>query len=572
MTPLYRSFVMGAAFAAAAVVAAAPVQAADYPQLPLDRQLVLDNSNYDQTWEFVAPVSGQLMMTEINGGMGGDFMFTSPDLTSHLPSVSGAQAGPEGYTWTFMVEEGESYYFHYTNMWVYEPRTFIFRMKAGELVPEIAAVYPSPSTTTDYYFADYPQIQIILNYFSDDTVFDGSSCITFPDASGAEKTLYVDVVKNGDETEPRWDIDFYRYIQQAKQLGLQPGSVVTVHVAPVTVDGIPVTGQYVDADGWITLEYLYGGLVSCIDYNVPSVIRSFYPEDSAEGVLSFTFDGELMPLDRQNNLSVVLYAGGYREPTGDSDELWPELTAPRLSLSSDSRTLLLDLRGVLRPNPDSPVYEQAMKEVGPGAPVPEGQQYPLVTFRFLNVRGANGSVADFNTQSAYIREFPFLYMQKVEMKYAFMVGADEVTDASVSLSEQPSVDLWVQNAEQFVTNGIVIDSFTFSQDGRVIAEVQAPDPMEFMGYLYTIPVPGSVRETAGEVVLSAVITSADGFSYAGAISATFTNTGDYSGVGSIDADGATARWFDLQGRQVAAPGSGLYIRVLDGRASKVLVR
>ncbi|MCM1152445.1 MAG: DUF6359 domain-containing protein [Muribaculum sp.] len=45
-----------------------------------------------------------------------------------------------------------------------------------------------------------------------------------------------------------------------------------------------------------------------------------------------------------------------------------------------------------------------------------------------------------------------------------------------------------------------------------------------------------------------------------------------SGVEAIDVEGAEAIYFDLQGMKVANPENGLYIKVVNGKASKVLVR
>ncbi len=45
-----------------------------------------------------------------------------------------------------------------------------------------------------------------------------------------------------------------------------------------------------------------------------------------------------------------------------------------------------------------------------------------------------------------------------------------------------------------------------------------------------------------------------------------------SGIGSIEVDGAASRYFNLQGVEVDAPENGVFIKITDGKASKVLVK
>ena len=54
----------------------------------------------------------------------------------------------------------------------------------------------------------------------------------------------------------------------------------------------------------------------------------------------------------------------------------------------------------------------------------------------------------------------------------------------------------------------------------------------------------------------------------------FANDGQFVSAEMVAADAADARYFDLQGREVKAQslGAGIYIKVLAGKAEKILVK
>ena len=541
----YSSLLKGA-LAAITLAVAVPSFAAEYDAIQDGQTITLEKSTGDKVWSFTAPYTGLLEVQSTSNSWyayhsGGSFMYTSAD--HDLANVFQVAIPPSdnktGKLYTFAVEEGVTYYVYFgvTVPLPIDNVNFTFTMKEGTIVPEVAHIYPAPNATSDYNFAEYPQVQLIFNVMGFSTTFENVS-FNYVDGDGNAQSVYAEPRRIADSGENRWDIDVISAIKKAKATpaGIKKNSPMSIVLESPKIDGTPVTGQYINAEGNLVLDYQYGNLVMCTDDIYPTPMMSYWPADSEDGLIKLTFDDELMPMtDSRQRAYIMIFAGPYREPSDGDDTGWPEL--PVAPIVIDGNTLSVDLRGVQRPAEGQATALAILKET------------PIVSIWIQSVLDINGKPIDFNGSPAIqINDIPFTLLEEITLSF-------DVTPASGSLTNTNEIEVWTLN-ETF--NHVRFDGFTFSSEETTVTVTdftQVPDPLDATASMLYIPVPDAIKAVSGEVILTFNLYSLDGYEYS--YSQKYENQD--SGVETIE--GAEA------GRYTVYNANGVH--VLTGTASEV---
>lgn len=489
-----------------------------------------ETAQCDVQYVFTAPADGSLMITALNeASVLQEMLFSSPtfEMAYAIYPYSTLYTS-RGYQYYFKITEGENYYFYFDAPAAVGEKspTFVFQVIEGSLPNNISFIDPVPNTQTPYNLATYPKIFIsFLNQGQLSCQGDAATLVyTTVDGGTATTPIYYEGVMHGSSL--MYELALQEAIRGVKK-NMKDRTEFSVLLTKPTVGGEPVTGKYVNAEGNIELEYFYVAQTSIEEAVYPDPFLSFWPEDSQDGVLSFTFDGPLAPMDEQKNLSFHIFAGPYRD--GGDDFGWPQVPAAPLEISGNN--ISADLRGVHRITTES-----------------------TVTIYIAGLVDASGMSIDYNGNGAIMLMLPYTLIPQVDLEYEF-------TPADGSLADVSNVELW---AGGMCFEHVSIDGFTFTAQGFEPVEVKladtnpTPTPLNPNNIIYTIPVP-DVMKTAPGVKLAAVLTSIDGYTYS--MEAMYNVT---DGVEAIEADGANdAEWFDLQGRRVTNPERGIYIR--DGK-------
>lgn len=519
---------------ALAIAAGASGAAANYPQIENGSEFTI--SNADTVLEFVAPETGVLTIEtnafEQYAGLAyNTLLYLSPehDLSDAYMTFSRSLTS-EGWTYYYTVTGGVAYYLWLDGGALYEPATLKFSFEPGLPRPRINYVAPEPSADRIYNFATYPELQVMFNMVGD--VRFESSELLYQTANG-QKSIHLDFVEVYDGTSLRYDFNVYGAVTSVRDEMLTDTEFSVVITKP-EIDGDAVTGEYVDADGNVTLTYLYQKQTTVKSLEYPDPFLSYWPEDSEGGIIKIEFDGNLLPPEEQENLSFGIFAGDYK----DGENGWPQLPGAPIVLGE--KTVTIDLRGVIRETDQS-----------------------TVTILIQGLLAANGFSIDYRGSGVVdIYNIPYVLLKNVSLEYEF-------TPAAGSLADVDEVELWtVSDTFRHVS----FEGFRYVLEGDAqpveisMEEVEIkPDIFNPDDSLMYIPVPEKVRRASGDVTLSAVLSSLDGYEYD--IEVTYSN-GD-NAVEAIGAEsGADTRIYNLQGIEVkGTPAPGLYI--VGGRKVKL---
>lgn len=516
MTKLQSALITGA-LAAGAVLCPAPAGAYETIQDG-------GTANCNTVYQFTAPVSGTLEISTDFRIMLSDILFSSPEHTQESALAPFNTVYSEsGYSYYYRIAEATDYYFFYDYVSVdgKSPK-FHFSVTEGELPNEISRVTPEPTTAVEYNFTFAPNLEINFLLAG---VLTGTASVEYetPGGDTASIPLFYERVEKG--TVYPYEFALKDAIQAVKDR-IRPYSVFTVVIADPKIDGVPVTGRYVTESGNIELSYLYAPFTSITDVRYPDTFLSFWPENAADGVLIFSFDGPLAPLDKQTAAALTIFAGPYSDG-GEDYGGWA--TLPGAPIEIEGNTLRVNLCGVQR--------------------LTEEEE---VTIRITGIVDQNKQPVDYyGTNVLQISRIPYALVKNGLLSY-------EITPAAGSLEGVSSIELYV-GAESFEM--VEIEGFRFTAEGMQPVEITVGEtnPSESSldpgSVTYTIPVP-EIAQTTPDVTFSAVLKSLNG--YENSISAVY-NTAD-NAVGSIGADKADGICYDLQGRRVEAPSKGLYIQ------------
>lgn len=495
---------------------------ADYPVIEMGSTITLDVKTQDAIWQFTAPETGLLQVdsdswSRYAGLASGTFLYTQVN-----DGVVGGPVllavpytyGEKGLHYTFEVNEGTTYYvFFGTTMLAGEKVNFTFEISHEKLEPEIANIFPAPDAKTPYPFAFNPDIQLIFNVIGN-TVIDGDTYLNYVDASGNAVKVYIEPTRSEDPDFNRWDIDVYAAIMKAKNdpAGIMKNSPFSIDIAPVTINGVQVTGPDVEANGHIELNYLYGNLVTCISREYPNPMMSYWPEGDSDAIVKFVFDDELMPISNSKQAQMInMFAGPY-DPLRYGEEGWPQLTGAPLVI--EGNTVTVDLSGVRRPDESHASALTVLKED------------PVVTLQITGLLDADGYPVDyFRNSFVQLNDVPFVLLEKIDLTY-------ELTPGTGDLANVDEIEFWTLN-ETF--DHVRIESFTFTAGETTVVvddlKIVADDASSS---IINIPVPAAIKAVNGQVVLKADFVSLDGYDYE--LSANYTNTVDESGVEAVEAE------------------------------------
>lgn len=469
---------------------------------------------------FTATSTGMLEISSNTFTMFGALLYpdASCALFTEIPAYSVVQ-GKSGNDYYFKVEEGTDYYFYLEYVTLggnFNPK-FTFK-ELGEDIPNtVTFIYPVPDVTSAYPLSSSPNLDVSF-FIQGRLSGDASIVYTTVDGGQASTPVYYEAVEKDRGL-------VYEFGVKAALAGVKSNikdkSNFTVKVASPAVDGVPVTGQYVDADGNLAFTYNYLAQTSVVNAEWPDPFLSFWPENSSDGVMKFVFDGPLAPQAQQTELTFDIFAG--KRP--DSGDEWPRL--PGAPVTIEGNTLTVDLRGVVRLTDKN-----------------------VVSVHINNIYAADGQFVDFFGSGAiHLDDIPYVAIREADLEYEF-------TPDGGSLEGINRIELWV-GADSF--KHVSIDGFRFSANGIETIEVplSASNPTEDTldpgSMIYTIPVQSSLQNVTN-LTLSAMLTSLDGYTYT--LQKVFNAD---SGVNAVLLENGEAAVFDLHGRRVAHPQQGIYI-------------
>ena len=523
------------------MLAMVPATASAYEQIENGTSITVSPTT--GIYELKATFTGTLEIesnttAQYAGHTGSTLLYTSPELgeANKVGLRSRSQDSHGWWTYYYDIEEGKTYYFAAYYDPLNPPVTFTFRFEDGKPTPEVANVYPAPNTRNEYMMFTYPEIQLLFNMRGD--VRFESVELLYQTEEGT-KTAPVDYREIGTIEGMRYDINIREAILSVKSEMLTKTEFSVIINKP-TIDGVAVEGRYVNDDGNIQLDYLYVKQTGVTDIRYPDPFLSYWAPGNPEGVIVVEFDGELAPQRQQTNMRVQVFGGVYK----DGEDGWPML--PGAKAVVEGNRLTVDLCGVER--------------------VPEGKDIDVVTVYINGVLDANLQQIDYNNGNLIaIWYIPFKVVEMASLMY-------EYSPSKGSLADVDDIELWVESS---AFEHVQIDGFKFTTseevveitiDGVTIEE----DVLDPGSMYYTIPVPDSVQQSSGSISLAAMLTSLDGFDYV--MSATYEN--EYnpgsSGVTGIDEECGEAEYYNLQGVRIAKPERGVYVKVANGKAVKVV--
>lgn len=479
-------------------------------------------SGSGQKYVFNAPDNGVLSIESTSWSDYMDLLYTTAACNqSDVIPYTSILEGSNGRIYEYRVAAGESYYFFV------EPGMgsvqFTFKFTAGLPQPLITAIYPQPNTTVDYNFTSYPQIQIV---YSVEGVKYASSQLIYQTASG-EKTVELDYKNLTANTGFRTDFEIKQAVDEVKAEMLD-GTIFTVSIKGANVDGVPVAGNYAQ-NGDITLQYKYKKQTSVTSCTYPEPFKSYWPQGSADGLVTAVFDGPLLPLSEygEEGIFVGIFGGTLSDREDTSKEL------PGAPIYIDGNTLTIDLCGVQRLTTEK-----------------------VVSMEVLGVLDINSNPVDFYGSAAIqIVNLPYELLTRITPLYEFD------PDEGESIAGDDSVELWV-GGETMQHLGINAFEYTVPElDAPVeVTDFTVSNPSIDGSVIYTVPVPAAAK-AKGKVTLTAMVYTLDGYDYSGEIYVEFEN--DESGVSSIGSDAADmVNVFGLDGVQILRNASAESLEAL----------
>lgn len=290
-----------------------------------------------------------------------------------------------GSEYFFMVDADKDYYLYYDN--ILNPVIFTFTYAGGD-APQLTVtntlIEPAPGNA--FSTVQYPDGAQVI--FSPQDVEWGDITFSYTSTESNEtvtKTVTGSRILGG---ALRVNIaDLYKQALEEVELG----STCKITINDVTFNGYSLTRSNVRGatveDGNLTFEYVFANPPAVTTESLPKTFYSYWPEGSAAGVASFTFD---QPIRNASNAQVIYAHAVPNEPTpGDTPPVYYTV-APTV----EGNTVSYDLSGVH--------YDIDGKEITSY----DGSE---VTFYVPSVLGQNGLYAEFGTTGmSYISYIPYV--------------------------------------------------------------------------------------------------------------------------------------------------------------------
>lgn len=527
---IIRSLAVIALFAISAQVNAATINGT----ITNGTELELDRKNPGNGVWLIAPETDCSLSITTNswvyyaGHSGSSVLYTSEnhelDDTAQIDErvpVASVVHGKNGYVYNYYLTGGKKYYF-WVGFGLYledvpgNPRfvTFKFDMKDGIDPPYIVSVTPAPYTT--YNLTEMPVMQIQFNQWG--SIQRKTISLNYETDNGEMQSISVGDYIPDTSTLPYYGIRVKSAIDQVKK-EMKDGSQFSIVISGLEIKPTgsnkyePIEGPYVNDAGDVVLTYSYSRLTGIESVQYPVPFKSYWPEGDPNGVLKIVFDAPLLPLDSydkkkpDNAASFTIFAGPYREPSGDDDSNsgWP--TLPGAQMVIEDNVLTVDLTGVRRPAPDNKYVLDVL------------EADPIVSIWIQNLLDADGDPIDFSWQDplkpAYQYEGPLVQINDIAYKWLPEIEpvAEFELQGAANINDATEVMVWVSTE---TAQTIAINGFEYLMGNEILAEIALDDvKVEQVsdGTEYYVPIPQVVKETEGDIVLSAKTSSDDGWVY-----------------------------------------------------------
>lgn len=498
--------------------------------------LVLIPSEKNKVFPVTPSQNGTMQIITKSETFFADFLFTDEECTEVFRPKA-VYHTDMGFIYNYMVEKGSSYFFTMKNNdYPYETSIDVLYQNSG------AAPYPTlvfPERKGEgvplYHLSNAPELQLIFNNKA--ITFD-NALLEFVTNGGEERTVELDIMYI--TYDQSWRIFVKNMVDQLKN-EIKNQSEMRIVLTNAQANGQKPSGEYADGDNFV-FPYLYVSQTAAISAVWPDPFLTYWPKGDPKGIAVITFDGELKPLEQQENIEYGLYAGDDFE----SEDGMIQMPTPELQINGNKITI--DFTGV--------VYEH-LKDVA--------------TMMISGIEDIYDMPFVYGGTNGIFQVMPFEVLEPLALAYEF------TPDDGKSLKNVDEIELWFDNE---MWKHIDIEGFTF-ENGEESETVgindcrQEPDPLDPDNYsLIYIPVPEMAKE-GGAVSLRAEIVSLDGHDYE--IRANYLNDEetDTTGVCPLKiAEDRKGIIYNLTGVKVgeasARPALPAGVYILDGK--KILIK
>lgn len=379
---------------------------------------------------------------------------------------------------SYQVEANKTYYVY--SSFVNENDVTFFM--DGVSSQPLAVNYTVPDVNTSFNFANYKNFQVCFNQNvtveNEATVVCGTQTAKLPVSYNSSSYIA--------------SVSVYTYVKPL----LENGTVKPEDPLTITFNNVKAVNS--DQSDNYTFNFRCGSIpVTKIRDNIPSAILSYTEPGDPRGILSLTFDNDVMvgPHTR-----VTLTWGDIEAETG---AYYEELTP---TLSADKRTLSVDFGGIVRtPATMLPVTPDAM--------------FNAFDVRFVGVVDAHGNPVASSGQGtigSYSWSIPYTLLERTN------ITADFTPGNGGSLQNVSNLELYIAPADAFTFTGFKFAYTDGDQTASIVVPVGEVSAVpEDGGIVYTIPVPAVVKGKKNIVVTLDGLKTTDGYNHDADIKATY---------------------------------------------------
>ena len=509
--------------------------AAGYAQSATDWGLIVPNQEY--SYEKMTPVSGYYT-PEKSGTMrcystGSVINVYSDAERSEVLDYTNFYYGSSGESVrVYSIAEGNTLYFG--NSFPLDGGTFRISVENEEI--KLGQVIPAISDTPLSISTNY-KLSVIFN-----VPIKCTKCKLEVNGESAEVTpdIYDSLI------EVNWFATLRQWYREGK---ISSGDVLSVTFTGLRdANDSQNRPDFGEGAGKLVLRYTMAGRPAELigqsgtpNSGVPDM-KTYYLPNGDEGIVKLVFSEPLDPTCRPK--AEIQY--------GDQDNIELGMYIENPPVSVEGETVTIDLRGVTR----------LPEEMVPGlAPL------PMIALYVSNIKSADGQFVLTGTASSPVT-FGFSYNIR---KVLYSIAADWVPVSGSALVAGTPMEIWVLNGKQISFESV---DFSYVKDG-VTAKISVPyselkvetDSYDPNALLFYLSAPAVDADADSEInVTFGGLLCADGLDHSSDIFVRYK--ADTSGVDAVEAADADAVFFDLTGRRVQNPSSGIYIR----NGKKVIIK
>ncbi len=430
--------------------------------------------------------------------------YSDPEHTSEIIAESLDNIGMKKY---IDVTEGQKVYFY--TKFAFNTNTFVLYLDGVSDKPlEVMYQQPTPNERVD--FNNYAEMTITFNQnvslASTDAIISFENRLTGKTESVNSRAMVNQQIVT---------VNMYRYLYNYIAEGaLYPGDVFTVTLQGLGgSNGQPMAGA--DADGNVTFTFLCGVIpVLATEKYCPDPFLSYWPEGVEEGILTMTFDADLMDDDE------TYVELGWGNMEGEVGEYYTE----RVPVKIEGNKLSADFTGKLRtPQTMTPLFASS--------------NYSVMTVKLFNVRDSHGMPVGSEGQGT-IGSYSFGPSYKLIERTTLV---SEFMPASGALLENVNnVNIWISGREGITYDGFLL---TYTDKNNEVATRVLPLSEVSVAYEdaneaeYDFTIPADIKANAKSVTITLNnLVSKDGYDHSNDIRATYSG---FVITSSTPANGAT---------------------------------